>query len=75
MADLKFKTKVSILLFSCPCLCPVQSPGPDPVQPRADHHSDGPHRGLCKSRGGGDEENQRILRERHGCYERKHKVQ
>lgn len=50
----------------------VQSPRPDPVQPRADHHSEGPHRGVLESWGRGDEEDPGIVWERHGCYECKH---
>ena len=49
----------------------AQSPGPDPVQPRADHHSQGHHRSMFKSWRGGDEEGRGILRQRHGRYERK----
>lgn len=38
-----------------------QSPGSDSVQPRADHHVKGLHRGVLKCRAGSDEENQGVV--------------
>lgn len=40
---------LSAVVYSCLSPCFVQSPGPDPVQPRTDHHSEGLDRGMLKS--------------------------
>lgn len=57
------RVAVTELTSSLPPRSCVQSAGFDRVQPGEDHHGEGHHRKLRKSRRGGDEEDQGSLRE------------